>query len=586
MEITVTLAQMNPTTADIEGNTELILDEIEQATADGVDVVVFPEMAITGYCILDLVEDDTFIKENQIALDRIRERTGETAAVVGFVDTDDRGTYNASAVLQDGTVRGIARKILLPNYRYFDDARYFTPGKEVAPIDIEIGGRTVSLGVSVCEDLWDEDYDRKPIAELAHAGADVILNVNASPFATGKRQERHELIQRHIDATALPVLYLNTVGVADVGKNIIVFDGDSLAYAADGTLLARGEQFEEDRVTVTAGLAGPTPGASSNRSRPAMVLREQELYEALVMGVRDYARKTGFEKVIEPVSGGIDSALGLAICVDALGPENVIAFNLPSTVNTQTTKDIAEELAANFGVEYRKLPIQSIYDEIVGVYETHVDEIESGTARENIYARVRGLLMMLVSNGSSEDAPAMLISNGNETEMALGYVTLYGDMSGGLDLLGDLSKMDVYAVAEYVNERYGREMIPSEVFEIRPSAELSPGQADPFDYPTVAPIVGDLLEQRWSPSDLVARFEAGELDEERYGEDDHGRTVYERYDARTFEMVVFDTYRRLTRSTFKRVQAPPVVAVSRRAFGTDFREPIINRWDGRPIQWS
>lgn len=586
MEFTVTLAQINPTTADIEGNTELILDELEQATADGVDVVVFPEMAITGYCILDLVEDDTFVEENLIALDRIRDRTGEIAVVVGFVDEDERGKYNAAAVVQAGTVRGVARKVLLPNYRYFDDERYFEPGEDVAPIDIDIGGHTASLGVAVCEDLWDEDYDRKPAAELARAGADVILSVNASPFATGKRQERHDLIQRHVDATGLPLLYLNAVGVADVGKNVIVFDGDSLAYAADGTLLARGEQFEAGRVTVTVGQPGRIPDAPHTPSSPPSERREKELYEALVTGLRDYVRKTGFEKVIEPVSGGIDSALGLAICVDALGPENVIAFNLPSTVNTQTTKDIAEGVTTNFGVEYRILPIQSIYDEIVDVYETHVDDVESATARENIYARIRGLLMMLVSNDSSEDSPAMLISNGNETEMALGYVTLYGDMAGGLDLLGDLSKTDVYAVAEYVNERHGGEMIPSEAFEIRPSAELGPGQVDPFDYPTVAPIVGDLLEQRCGPSELVAQFEARDLDDERYGEDDQGRTVYERYDARTFEAIVYDTYRRMTRSTFKRVQAPPVVAVSRRAFGADFREPIINKWDGKPIEWS
>ncbi|SIR65063.1 NAD+ synthase (glutamine-hydrolysing) [Haladaptatus litoreus] len=586
MEITATLAQINPTTADIEGNTEQILDELERATADGADIVVFPEMAITGYCILDLVEDDALINENQIALDRIRERTGETVVVVGFVDEDNEGKYNAAAVLQDGSIKGVVHKVLLPNYRYFDDERYFEPGEEVAPIDVEIGGRTVSLGVSVCEDLWDEGYDRKPIAELAREGADVIVNINASPFATGKRQERHELIQRHINATGLPVLYLNTVGVADVGKNVLIFDGDSLAYAADGTFLARGEQFEEDRVTVTVGGSKPTLDVPHPRSSPVRECREQELYEALVTGLRDYVRKTGFEKVIEPVSGGIDSALGLAICVDALGPENVIAFNLPSTVNTQTTKDLAEELADNFGVEYQVLPIQSIYDEIVRVYETHVESVESATAKENVYARVRGLLMMLVSNDSSEDAPAMLISNGNETEMALGYVTLYGDMSGGLNLLGDLSKMDIYAVAKYVNERHGRKLIPSETFEIRPSAELSSSQVDPFDYPTVAPIVGDLLERRWSPSDLVERFTAGELDVERYGEDNHGRTVYERYDAQAFETVVYDTYRRLTKSTFKRVQASPVVAVSRRAFGTDFREPIINKWEGKPTDWS
>ena len=586
MELSVTLAQVNPTTADVGGNTALLLEELERATADGVDAVVFPEMAITGYCILDLVEDDAFIEANLAALDRIRERTGETAAVVGFVDRDERGAYNAAAVLQDGTVRGVAHKVLLPNYRYFDDKRYFVPGGAVAPIDVDVRGETVSLGVSVCEDVWDADYDRKPVAELARGGADLIINVNASPFVAGKRKERHELVTRHVRDTGLPFCYLNTVGAADVGKNVVVFDGDSLAYDAGGALLAKGEQFDEDRVTVAIDLDGPTDRETRQRSAPGTERREKELFEALVTGLRDYVRKTGFETVLEPVSGGIDSSLGLAVCVEALGPENVVAVNLPSVVNTEVTRGLARELAENFGVEYRILPIQSIYEEVVAAYETNVGEIQRGTARENVYARVRGLLMMLASNDSPAEAPAMLVSNGNETEMALGYVTLYGDMSGGLDLLGDLSKMDVYAVARYVNERHGRELIPAETFEMAPSAELSPGQVDPFDYRTVAPLVGDLLERRWDPAEIVARFAAEELDAERYGVDDRGRTVYERYDADAFAEVVYDTYRRLTGSTFKRVQAPPVVAVSERAFGTDFREPIINAWDGRPVDWT
>lgn len=584
MAITVTLAQINPTTGDINGNTELILEELDQATAAGVDLVVYPEMAITGYCILDLVEDDAFIAANRAALDRIRERTGDTAVVVGFVDHDKQGKYNAAAVLHDGEIKGVARKVLLPNYRYFDDERYFEPGEIIAPITVEVGDQSLNLGVSVCEDMWDEEYDRQPIPELAEKGAGLIININASPFETGKRKQRHEAIQRHIAETGRSFLYVNTVGAADVGKNVVVFDGDSLAYAGDGTLLAKGEQFSADRVTVTVSQSsGPL---EETRPPPSMERREKELYEALVMALRDYTRKTGFEKVIEPISGGIDSSLGLAICADAVGPENVIAYNLPSVVNTETTRDIAAELAENFGVEYRVMPIQSIYDEILSVYEEQVGDVEAGAAKENVYARVRGLLMMLASNNSPPEAPAMLISNGNETEMALGYVTLYGDMSGGLDLLGDLSKMDVYAVAEYVNERFGRELIPAEVFEIQPSAELSPDQVDPFDYPTVAPIIDDLLEGRWNPSEIIARFETKELDVNRYGEDDGGRTVYERYDAQAFAAVVYDTYRRLTRSTFKRIQSPPVVAVSRRAFGTDFREPIINKWEGRPIEWT
>lgn len=589
METTVRLAQTNPTTADIEGNTEQILEALSRAEAADVDVLVFPEMAITGYCIRDLIEDETFVDANLAALNRIRDHTGETAVVMGFIERSEGEKYNAAAVLQHGRIQGVARKALLPTYRYFDDERYFEAADAVEPVPVTVGGDSVSLGVSICEDMWDSDYDRQPVSELAAAGADVIININASPFEPGKRQERHGVITDHIDRTGLPFVYLNTVGAADVEKNVIVFDGDSLAYAGDGTLLGTCDAFAEDTTTVTVGHNKADPKAAvadGERSGIQPRRRERELYEALLLGIRDYARKTGFERVIEPISGGIDSSVGLALCADALGPENVLAFNLPSTVNSDTTKSIAAEVAENTGVEYHSIPVQSIYEAVVETYETHYDDVTTDVAKENVYARVRAVLMMLVSNDAPYDDPAMLVSNGNETEMALGYVTLYGDMASGLSLLGDVSKMDVYALGRYINERHGEEIIPEAAFEIEPSAELTAGQVDPFDYQTVSPIVDDLLEQRLSPAEIVARFQTDELSVERYGVDDDGRTVYERYDAEAFEDIVYDTYDRLTRSTFKRVQAAPNIAVSRRAFGTDFREPIINGWDGRPITWE
>jgi NAD+ synthase (glutamine-hydrolysing) len=576
MTVTVSLAQINPTTGDIDGNTEAIKHAIEQAEQEGADLVVFPEMAVTGYCISDMVEDDEFVRANEEAIEEIADETGETAAVIGFVEQDGDDRYNAAAVVQYGDVQGIARKNLLPNYRYFDDERYFEAGEDPTPVAINVDGETVSLGVSICEDMWDEAYETSPIDELADQGADIIININASPFEVDKRDERASLIQEHIEETELPFIYCNTTGVADVGKNILPFDGESLIYNQDSDLVAQAAQFEEDHVTADIELAGVTETADIELDPQS---REEQIYRALTMSIRDYMDKTGFEKVVEPISGGIDSSLGLALCADALGPENVIAYNLPSTVNTDTTKDIAEELADNFGIEYREMPIQSIYDETIDTYEDHARGIESTIAKENIYARVRGMLMMLESNNSPEDEPAMLVNNGNETELALGYVTLYGDMDGGVALLGDVSKTDVYRVAEYVNERHGEEMIPEEVFEIEPSAELSPGQEDPFDYPVVAPLVDDFLEHRYSPQDIIQRFEERDLDDGRYvteGDD----SVYERYDRDSFRELVYATYRRFQNASFKRVQAPPVVAVSGRAFGTDFREPIINRWDG------
>jgi NAD+ synthase (glutamine-hydrolysing) len=619
MELTVTLAQVNPTTGDIEGNAALVREELSRAAAEGADVVVFPEMVLTGYCVLDMVEDDAFVAANEEALAALAAETGQTAAVVGFVDRDEAGQrYNAAAVLQHGEVVGVAHKTLLPNYRYFNDDRYFRAGRNPTPIDVDVEGTPVSLGVSVCEDLWDAEYDRKPVQELVARGASVVLNVNASPFEAGKRATRDRLIRRHVAALERPVVYVNTVGVADVGKNVIVFDGDSLVYDAAGALLARGAQFATDRVTVTLSLpthpASVDPadaGADPNRRSPdtshrrsdrleagerepvisdppvgdpiETERRETELYEALAMALGDYGRKAGFERVIEPISGGIDSSLGLALCVEAFGPEHVVAYNLPSAVNAPATRDTAAELAENFGVEYRVIPIQGIYEQILETFGEHAAPVERTVARENVYARIRGLLVMLASNDSPPDDSAMLVSNGNETEMALGYATLYGDMSGGLNLLGDLSKRDVYDVAAYVNERYGAEMIPAAAFDAAPTAELSHDQSDPFDYDVVAPVVTELLEERRSPADLVARFRARELDPSRF-DVEGASSVYDRYDATAFSEVVYDVYRRFTRSAFKRVQAPPVVAVSKRAFGTDLREPILNAWLGRPPQ--
>lgn len=579
MEIRTRLAQINPTTADIEGNTSLVLEELECASADGIDVVAFPELIITGYCVLDLVEDDAFVAANRTALEHVRDQTGETVAVVGFIDRDPTGTYNAAAVLQNGEIKGIARKVLLPNYRYFDDERYFDSGGPVSPVTVDIRGRSIDLGVAVCEDMWDLAYERKPIPELARAGAEVIVSVNASPFETGKRAVRHETIRRHVAETGLPFLYVNTIGAADVGRNVVVFDGDSLAYDARGTVLAKGEQFDNDRVTVNLDPSSAT-SRGSDRELP-VVPRERELYEALVMAFGDYAEKMDFETVIQPVGGGVDSALGLAICVDAVGSENVIAYCLPPTLDTCRT-DVTAQLAENLGVEYHVVPTRSISEEALDVYGTHVREIETDRARENVSKRVGELLASLASEDTPANEPTMLVSNANETELALGYVTLSGD----IDPIGDLSKVDVYAVAEYVNERYGAEVLPAEVFEAPESTASVRDRGETLDIRAAAPIVDALLEERCGPSELVAQFENGDLDPNRYGKDRQGRTLYERYDAETFASIVYETYRRLTTSTAERVQAPPVIAVSRRAFGADFREPIINEWDGRVPEWT
>jgi NAD+ synthase (glutamine-hydrolysing) len=575
----IALAQINPTSGDINANMAKILAAIDEATGRGADLVVTPEMALPGYCIGDLVEDARFLEANEQAIQTLAQAARQITAVVGFIDHDptawnDSGTvrkYNAAAVLSGGRVLQRARKTLLPNYRYFDDKRYFTPAERREPVDIDVRGGRARVGVSICEDMWDGFYPIKPLPELAAKGADILLNLNASPFYPGKRHERDALIRTHIERLRKPVVYVNTVGAADNGKNIIPFDGESLVYDAGGRLIARGRQFAEELLVVDLG-----DGALVEPQELPAIDRQRETYDALVMALRDYMRKTGFRRAVVAVSGGIDSALALAIAVDALGPAQVTAYNLPSQYNSDTTKSIAARLAGAFGVIYGVIPIQALDEHVRAVFEQHAHPIAHGFTRENLHARIRGLLMMTESN----DTGALLISCGNETEIALGYATLYGDMCGGVSLIGDLSKIDVYRLARYVNERHGAEMIPEDAFRIVPSAELAPNQVDPFDYYVVAPIVGEFVERRRSPAELVALFERHTLDPDRFVPDPQQRTVYDKHTSATFRTVVYDAYTRLRRSVYKRLQGPPIVAVTERAFGFDLRETIINGWEG------
>jgi NAD+ synthase (glutamine-hydrolysing) len=575
----IALAQLNATSGDIAGNTSRILAAIDDGAARGADLLVTPEMAIPGYCIGDLVEDVGFLDANERAMQRIAQAARGITVVVGFVDYDatarnDSGTirkHNAAAVVRDGRVLQRAHKSLLPNYRYFDDKRFFTPAASRAPVDVGSGGERVRLGVSICEDMWDEFYAIKPLPELARQGSDVLLNINASPFCPGKRHERDAVIRRHIEHLRKPFVYVNTAGAADNGKNIIPFDGESLVYDGDGRLLAVGRQFAEELLVVDIGAAA----ARRDVALPP-IEREREMYDALVMALSDYMRKTGFERAVVAVSGGIDSALALAIAVDALGAERVSAFNMPSQFNTEATRSIAGRLAQLFRVRYGVIPIQDINDHVRRVFEEHAHPIARGFTGENLQARIRGLLMMAESN----DTGALLISCGNETEIALGYATLYGDMCGGVSLIGDLSKVDVYRLARHVNARHGSEKIPEDAFRLKPSAELAANQYDPFDYFVVAPIVGEMVERRRSPGDLISLFGRRALDPDRFVPDENGRTVYDKYTTASFKDVVYDAFGRIRRSVYKRLQGPPIVVVTERAFGFDLRETIINGWEG------
>jgi NAD+ synthase (glutamine-hydrolysing) len=576
----VALAQINSTSGDIDGNTARIISSIEEAARQQADLLVAPEMVLPGYCIGDLIENADFLIANDRALGRVAHAARGITAVVGFIDYDlearnDNGTvrkYNAAAVVRDGRVLHRARKSLLPSYRYFDDKRFFTPAERRDPVDVPTRGGEASLGVSVCEDLWDEFYDIKPLPELVAKGASVLLNLNASPFYPGKRHERAAVIRRHVAQLRKPLVYVNTVGAADNGKNVIAFDGESLVYDEHGRLIAIGPQFEEELLVVDVG-----PGAPVHAAIDLPPLdREREMYNGLMLGLRDYMRKTGFSHAVVPLSGGIDSALALAIAVDTLGPEHVSAYNLPSEFNSEATRSIAARLAQALGVRYGVVPISSIDEEVRATFERHAHPFARSLTRENLHARIRGLLMMAESN----DTGALLISCGNETEIALGYATLYGDMCGGISVIGDLSKLDVYRLARHANRRRGADVIPEETFELKPSAELSANQYDPFDYYVMAPIVSELAERRRAPSELIALFDQQALDPDRFVPDLEGRTVYDKHSAETFRAVVAEASKRMRRSVYKRLQGPPILAISERAFGFDLRETIISGWEG------
>ncbi|MGH9340580.1 MAG: NAD(+) synthase [Acidobacteriota bacterium] len=578
MKLRLALAQINPKTGDIRGNACKILKGIGRAREEGCDLVVFPEMCLTGYCLDEkLLINPQFLRENRLELmEKILPACRGIAAVVGFIDFDEqrRGPdnriirHNAAAIIQDGELIQIVRKRLLPSYRYFDDKRYFEPGTEVEPAQIKIRRGSVRIGVLICEDLWDRGYTSKPCALYKEKGVDYLFCINASPFVAsavgernGKRFRREALIREQIERYDVPIVYVNTVGIGDNGKNIIPFDGFSMGFDRSGRRVASLKQFEEDQRSICF-----EDGRAEPVDEPAFD-REAEIYDALVMSVRDYFDKVGiFKRVLEAVSGGIDSALGSAIAYEAMGPERLSLYNLPSRYNSATTQRLARQLAENFGVDFHVVPIQEMVDQITRDFEQYLHPMAQSTTLENLQARVRGLIMMAESN----DQQGLLLTNGNETEIALGYATLYGDMVGGLSVIGDLPKPDVYRLARYVNRRWAREMIPEGIFTVPPSAELKQDQVDPFDYDVVGPILSDFIEKGLSPDDLVGEFEECEIHP----------GLYAKYDRAQFRELVEGLYRSLNRSVYKRLQGAPIIVISERAFGFDLRETIINGWSG------
>jgi NAD+ synthase (glutamine-hydrolysing) len=567
----VALAQLNPTVGDLDGNLALLSDAYERADAAGCDIVAFPELSTTGYPPEDLVLKPGFVADNLEMLAKLAARTRRCAAIVGFVD-QDRDIYNAAAVCANGEIVGTYRKRLLPNNTVFDEARYFTPGDESDPLELYVIGG-VKVGISICEDIWS------PFGALsvqAAAGAELNININGSPFSAGKGERRERMLATRAADSHCAIVYVNQVG----GQDELVFDGASLAFDHEGTLLARGDQFVEQLLVVDVPIppvyrkrlldprgrvthallptvhVTDTPIVQSESIAAPLAEpfdADRELYDALVLGTRDYCHKNGFSDVVIGLSGGIDSTIIACIAADALGPDHVHGVSMPSRYSSDHSKSDAELLAANLGVDYRTIPIEPSFQAYLDMLAPSFEGRQPGLTYENIQSRCRGQTLMALSN----EFGWMVLTTGNKSEMAVGYFTIYGDSVGGYGVIKDVLKTRVYDLCRYVNRTAGREIVPEGVITKPPSAELRPDQRDDQSLPPYE-VLDPILEL--------------------YIE--HDRTAGEIVELGHDEAVV----RRITRlvdiAEYKRRQCPPGVRVSTKAFGKDRRLPITNGYRG------
>jgi len=532
----ITLCQINPTVGAINQNKKSIFDWYHRAVDLGADLVIFPELSLIGYPPQDLLLRNRFIENAKNALDEIAQKS-TIPIILGNTMMEDNKLYNCAFFCEKGEIISHYKKRLLPTYDVFDEARYFTSGSEPCVVKVSINGENVYLGLQICEDLWDKNYSCDLVEELKAKGAEIIINLSASPYRVDRLLDRCELIQSKATDNRLSYLYCNLVGAQDE----LIFDGQSLAYNENGELIAQGKAFEEEILMVDVKNSQTIDLIDSRR--------EEKIYNALVLGVKDYFKKTGHTEAVIGLSGGIDSSLTACIAVDALGIENVHGVSMPSKFSSQHSKDDAKLLSENLGVDYRTISIESIVSSFEESLKTSYNGSELGVAEENIQARARGSIIMALSNKFNW----LVLSTGNKTELAMGYCTLYGDMNGGLAVISDLSKTDVYALSRWVNEKAGFDCIPINSIEKPPSAELAPNQVDPFDYDVVSPLVTALIDNQKSPSELI-----------KEGADPG---------------LVKDISNRIRINEYKRRQAAPGLRVTSKAFGIGRRVPIVNQFD-------
>ncbi len=573
--VRVALCQLNPTVGDLDGNIEQILAAYDRAEAAGCDLAVFGELAITGYPPEDLLLKPGFVADNLAALEKVAARTGRCAAVVGFVDAE-RDLRNAAAVCAGGTVWGRYHKRHLPNYAVFDEQRYFSPG--VGPMQLFVVAG-VKVGVSICEDAWTPDG---PIAEQAAGGAELIVNLNASPYYAGRLGERERMLATRAADASCTLVYVNQIG----GQDELVFDGASMVFDATGELLVRAPQFEESEIVVDLDVqpvfrkrlldprgrasapslplvevSGPVAvhdgdaGPATQGHVVAALDPVAEVYAALVLGTRDYVEKNGFTDVVLGLSGGIDSSLVTAIAVDAVGSERVHAVALPSRYSSPGSLSDAEALCANLGVELRTVSIEPAHVAMLGMLDPFFAGLDADVTEENLQGRIRAALLMALAN---KFRSWLVLICGNKSELAVGYTTIYGvDMAGGFAVIKDVFKTTVYDLARYRNTVAGTDVIPAAVLDKPPSAELRPDQRDDQNLPPY-----EVLDP------ILAAYVEGD------------RTRSELIDAGFDPAIVARVTRLVDVAEWKRRQAPLGVRVSPKAFGKDRRLPVTNRYQG------
>ncbi|QDT91408.1 NAD+ synthase [Gimesia algae] len=554
----IALAQLNPTVGDLSGNCQKILETVNRAEQTGVDLILFPELILCGYPPKDILHREGFIEACDRAVDRLAAQLNpEIGVIIGHPtgrDLPEGRIANAASLLFQGKVDSQIHKLLLPNYDVFDEQRYFRHAdrKQIKPISFQ----GLKLGLHICEDAWwrqpDTFYHNQPfelpdpVKILAEAGSDILINISASPFEIDKRKRRHQIVGAHQDRYSIPYLFVNQVG----GNDDLVFDGHSFVMDSSGDLVLQMPGFREDLQYYET-----SKTADAQLKEIIALSREEQLFEALVLGLRDYMQKCGFTDCVLGLSGGIDSALACAIAAEAIGPERVHALLLPSRYSSDHSVADSLELAENLGLDHETIPIDSVHlaFENLPVIGEDLKLEPAGLADQNLQARIRGANVMVRSNQHGW----MALATGNKSELAMGYCTLYGDMAGGFAVLSDVFKCDVYRVSKYVNQRAGRILIPENILEKAPSAELAPNQVDQDSLP---------------PYDLLDGILKGLIEDER-----SVKSLAQEYPPETVRWVAG----RLDRNEFKRRQMPPGIKLSARAFGSGRRMPMAARfqWD-------